>query len=162
MAGAYTLPNMLAEQLREIRSVSTLPWVSVCPAFLILKFLNIPKKSQKKKRKTKSDSHLLKICFYLRQWNPFKLNEKCFLLHVESSFFIEIFTVLSWIFTYVEIWFDNKATINFKIYGASENVPNISRSKGNPTIKFGKSIEYNIRNIFLEKSYTKCDRETSF
>ena len=40
-------------------------------------------------------------------------------------------------------------------------LPNISRSKGNQTMKFGKLIEYNMRNIFLEKSYTKCGRETS-
>ena len=36
---------------------------------------------------------------------------------------------------------------------------NISRSKGNQTVKFGQLIEYNIRNIFVEKSYTKCARE---
>ena len=29
---------------------------------------------------------------------------------------------------------------------------NISRSKGNQTMKFGQLIEYNLRNIFLEKS----------
>ena len=29
---------------------------------------------------------------------------------------------------------------------------NISRSKDNQTMKFGQSIEYNMRNIFLEKS----------
>ena len=40
-------------------------------------------------------------------------------------------------------------------------LPNISRSKGNQTLKFGKLIECNIRNIFLEKSYTKCGWETS-
>ena len=34
-------------------------------------------------------------------------------------------------------------------------LPNISGSKGNQTIKFGQLIEYNMRNIFLEKSYTK-------
>ena len=28
-------------------------------------------------------------------------------------------------------------------------------------MKFGQLIEYNMRNIFLGKSYTKCDRETS-
>ena len=28
-------------------------------------------------------------------------------------------------------------------------------------MKFGHLIEYNIRNIFLEKSYTKCDGVTS-
>ena len=37
---------------------------------------------------------------------------------------------------------------------------NISRSKGNQTTKFSKLIEYNIRNIFLEKSHTKCGGET--
>ena len=25
---------------------------------------------------------------------------------------------------------------------------------------FGQLIEYNMKNIFIEKSYTKCDRET--
>ena len=38
---------------------------------------------------------------------------------------------------------------------------NISRSKDNQTMKFGQLIECNMRNIFLEKSYTKCDGETS-
>ena len=28
-------------------------------------------------------------------------------------------------------------------------------------MEFGQSIEYNMRNIFIEKSYTKCDGETS-
>ena len=39
-------------------------------------------------------------------------------------------------------------------------LPNISRSKGNQTMKFGQLIEYNMRNIFVEKSYTKCAGET--
>ena len=38
---------------------------------------------------------------------------------------------------------------------------NISRSKGNQTTKLGGLIEYSMKNIFLEKSYTKCGRETS-
>ena len=40
-------------------------------------------------------------------------------------------------------------------------LPNISRSKGNQTMKFSQLIEYNLRNIFPEKSYTKCGGETS-
>ena len=32
---------------------------------------------------------------------------------------------------------------------------NIPRSKGNQAMKFGQLIEYNLRNIFFEKSYTK-------
>ena len=39
-------------------------------------------------------------------------------------------------------------------------LPNISKSKGNQTIKFGQLIEYNLRNIFVENSYTKCAAET--
>ena len=35
-------------------------------------------------------------------------------------------------------------------------LPSISRSKGNETLQFGQSLEYGIRNIFLEKSYAKC------
>ena len=37
---------------------------------------------------------------------------------------------------------------------------NISRSKGNQAMKFGQLIEYNLINIFLEESYTKCGEET--
>ena len=37
---------------------------------------------------------------------------------------------------------------------------NTSRSKGNQTTTFGQLLEYNMRNIFLEKSYTKCAGET--
>ena len=40
-------------------------------------------------------------------------------------------------------------------------LPNISRSKGNRTMVFGQLIEYNMRNTFLEKSYTECGAETS-
>ena len=39
-------------------------------------------------------------------------------------------------------------------------LPNISRSKDNQAVKFGQLIEYNIRNIFLAKSYTKCGGDT--
>ena len=37
---------------------------------------------------------------------------------------------------------------------------NISRSKGNQTMKFGQLIEYNMRTIFLEKSFSKCGGES--
>ena len=36
----------------------------------------------------------------------------------------------------------------------------MSRSKSNQTKKFGQLIEYNMRNIFVEKPYTKCARKT--
>ena len=37
---------------------------------------------------------------------------------------------------------------------------NILKSKGNQIMKFGQLMKYNMGNIFLEKSYTKCDGET--
>ena len=38
---------------------------------------------------------------------------------------------------------------------------NISGSNENQAMKFGQLIEYNnMRNIFLEKSYTECGGET--
>ena len=39
-------------------------------------------------------------------------------------------------------------------------LPNISRIKGNQTMKFGQLIVYDMRNTFLEKSYAKCGGET--
>ena len=45
----------------------------------------------------------------------------------------------------------------FVIYISS----NISRSKDNQTMKFGELIEYEMRNIFLEKSYAECGGKTS-
>ena len=38
---------------------------------------------------------------------------------------------------------------------------NISRRKCNQAIKFGQLTKYNMRNILIEKSYTKQGRETS-
>ena len=38
-------------------------------------------------------------------------------------------------------------------------LPNITRSKDNETLKFGQLTEDNMRNIFLEKSYTKRSEE---
>ena len=36
----------------------------------------------------------------------------------------------------------------------------MSRRKGNQAMKFGQLIENSIRNIFLEKSYTRCGGKT--
>ena len=40
-------------------------------------------------------------------------------------------------------------------------MPNISRSKSNQTMKLGQLIEYNKRNIFIQKLRRKWGRETS-
>ena len=57
---------------------------------------------------------------------------------------------------------NNKSKVNFKIYDVTNCITNnynahiIWRSKDNQTIKFDHLIEYNIKNIFVERSYTKC------
>ena len=48
----------------------------------------------------------------------------------------------------------NKQTIAILI------LTNISGNKGNQEMKFSQLIEYNTRNIFFEKLYTKCAGET--
>ena len=58
---------------------------------------------------------------------------------------------------------------NFRIYDVTtwltnickHILTNISRSKGNQTMIFGHLIEYDMRTVFLEKSYTKCGGETT-
>ena len=40
-------------------------------------------------------------------------------------------------------------------------LPNILRNKDNQATKLGQLREYSMKNIFLEKPYTKCDEETS-
>ena len=42
---------------------------------------------------------------------------------------------------------------------AIHKLANILRRKGSEVMKFGQSIEHNMRNIFLEKSFTKCAGE---
>ena len=43
---------------------------------------------------------------------------------------------------------------------AKNILPNIFKSKANKTMKFGQLIEYNIRDVFLEKPYTKSGGKT--
>ena len=40
-------------------------------------------------------------------------------------------------------------------------LPNISRSNDNQTMKFGQLIEYDVRNIFFQKSCRDSGRKTS-
>ena len=44
---------------------------------------------------------------------------------------------------------------------AMHMLTSISRSKGNQVMKFSQLIEYNMRNIFLEKSFAKYGGETN-
>ena len=59
--------------------------------------------------------------------------------------------------------FDKKSNMNFKIYDITtwetitiQASPNISRKACNQAMKFGKLIDYNVKNIFLQ---TSCRNE---
>ena len=80
----------------------------------------------------------------------------------KAFFVFKIFTFLSLLFGHVSKRPDLKGKVNFKFYDVTAwltNNCNISRSKGNQTMKFGQLIECDMRNIFLEKSFTKCGGE---
>ena len=43
---------------------------------------------------------------------------------------------------------------------AIQTLPNISRIKGNQTMKFGGLIEYDMKSTLFKESYAKCNGET--
>ena len=73
------------------------------------------------------------------------------------------------IFGHVQNRLDEKNQVSFEIYDVTtwlinncmHILPNISRSKGNQTMKFGQLIEYNLRNILL-KNHTQNGLEKLF
>ena len=74
---------------------------------------------------------------------------------LNALFILEIFTFFTF-FCYVGKQLDKKAENNFKIYDVTDWTTNnynthlnISRSKANQAIKFGQSIKYNLRKIYL-------------
>ena len=64
------------------------------------------------------------------------------------------------IFFQVLHWTGNKIFTFNQAFVTLHILPNIPRSKGCQAMKFGQLIEYNLRNIFVQKSYTKCAAET--
>ena len=93
-----------------------------------------------------------------------------FYFTLKALFVLKTLTLSSWLSwpCIKTAWLENK--VNLKIYDVTTRLrnndnthiahilPNISRTKDNQTMKFGQLIEYNMRNIFVEISYTKCGR----
>ena len=77
--------------------------------------------------------------------SPLKTMKNAFYFMLKALFVLKIFTFLPLLFGYVEKQLDKKARVNFKIYDVTDwttnnyniHLPNISRSKGNQTIKLG-------------------------
>ena len=85
-----------------------------------------------------------------------------------ALFVLEVFTFLSCLFGYVEKRLEKKLRLisQFMTSLTGQQIikihifPNISTSKDNQTMKVGHLIEYKMRNIFLEKWFTKCGGKT--
>ena len=102
---------------------------------------------------------------FLASGSLFKMIDNAFYFTFNALFVLKVFEFLSWLFSHVEKWLDWKDEVNFKIDDVTTWLTNncnahLPRSKGNQAMKFGQLIEYNMRNNFLEKSYTKCGGET--
>ena len=90
--------------------------------------------------------------------SPLKLMRNLFFFTVKALFVFKIFKFLSWLFkSCIKMaWLERSS------YGITTwltNNCNTPRSKGNQTMKFNQLIKYNMRKIFVEKSYTKCGGE---
>ena len=80
-----------------------------------------------------------------------------------------LFTLLSWLFGYVEKRLDKKAKVTPRSMTSQTGqqtiamhvLLDISRSKGNQAMKFGQLKEYKVTNIFLQKSCRKWGRKAS-
>ena len=76
---------------------------------------------------------------------------------------------MSWIFGQVVKWPDKKDKVKFKFYDVTvcltskynTHIAQYFEKQTQQTMKFAQLIEFSMKNIFLEKSYTKCGGETS-
>ena len=93
--------------------------------------------------------------------------KNAFYFILQTLFVPAIFTFLPGLFGYIEKRLDKKAMLFSKFimpWTVQLRITihislNISKSKGKQIMKFGQVIEYNMINIFLEKSYTECAGE---
>ena len=93
--------------------------------------------------------------------SPLKMTKSAFYFTRKVLIVLKIFKFLSLIFGLVEEQLDWKDKVNFRIYEILPGeltisiyiLTNISRSKDNQAMKFVQLIAYNVRNVFLEKSY---------
>ena len=97
-----------------------------------------------------------------------KMMKNAFYFILKAVFVLKIFNFFylnySGLFHHIKNRLDYKDKANFKIHDVTtwlakicnrHILPNISRSKDNQAMKFGRLIEYNKINIFLQKLYRK-------
>ena len=101
-------------------------------------------------------------------FQPFKNDEECFFFHLKALFILKILSFCLAFLVVQKNGLIRKIRLIFKFMTSEPGqqtssiyiLPNNSRSNGNQTMKFVQLLEYNMRNIFVEKSYTKCSGGT--
>ena len=91
--------------------------------------------------------------------SPLKMTKNAFYFILKTPFAIKIFKFLSQLFGHVGNSLIRNIRLTSKFMTSQPGLqtitihilPNISRSNGNQTSKLGQLIEYNKRNIFLQK-----------
>ena len=105
---------------------------------------------------------------FLATESPLKIKKNAFYFTLKALFVLKILKFLSWLLVLQKNGLIRKMRLTSKFMTsqpwkqriAIHILPNISRSEGNRTMKFDKLTEYNMRNIFLGKSYRKYCKET--
>ena len=110
----------------------------------------------------KSDFHLSKKLCYLVDWKPFKNDENAFYF-VLKALFVKTFwscgkNDLIRKISLTSKFMTSQPGLQTISIGISDN---ISQSKGNQTMQFVQLIDYNKRNMFLQKLCRKWGKETS-
>ena len=107
---------------------------------------------------------------YLLHGKPFKANGKCFLFYLKSSFHsVDISVFVTTFRSCRENGLIRRIRLTSKLMASQPGLQaimihilfSISQSKSNQIMKFGQLIEYNKRNIFLQKVCWKWSKETS-
>ena len=103
---------------------------------------------------------------FLTTESPLKMMKKAFNSNLKAISALKKFFCPN-LFGHVGKRLDKNAKVNFKTYSSAGKqiitihmLSNIFSRKDNQTMKFGQLVKYNMRNIFLEKSYIKCGGET--
>ena len=127
---------------------------------------------------TKWDSQIFKVglspskkqLFYLFQWKPFKMMKNFFYFILKVFFVLKIFEFFSWQKVHMEkaawlerldsfqnLWRHN--LVNKQLQYQNRSISH--EVKVSQAIKFSQLIEYNKRNIFLQKSCREWGKSTS-
>ena len=106
---------------------------------------------------------------FLSTESPLKMMKNAFYFTSKALFILKIFKFLSWLFGHVAKRLDKKVKVVFKFYDVTAWLTNnrttyiaqYFKKQSQSDNEIWSVNRMNLRNIFLEKSHTKCDWKTS-